>query len=89
MLCNAVLRIAVARTAPARARWRAAMWAAMWAGSAAAPVAAVTRDGIWSALRLPGGIDSPARFAAVTFGGAVLAAATALVVAALRKPVTR
>jgi hypothetical protein len=89
MLCNAVMQIVVAGTSGPRVRWRRAVWAALLTGSAAGPVAAVTRDGVWSALRLPGTVDSPARFAAVTFGGALVAAAAALAVTALYEWVIR
>ena len=79
VVCNAVLRIAVPRDTgtghqPAVGSARRAARAAAVTGCLALPVAAVLRDAVWSALEFRGRVDSPGRFSAVTFGGAVAAA---------------
>ncbi|MFF3559630.1 hypothetical protein ACFYXS_06275 [Streptomyces sp. NPDC002574] len=73
-ICNAFLHIA--RPAPGTARpatgvGRAGRLAVV-AAALGLPAAAVLRDGVWSVTGLAGAVDSPGRFAAVTFGGATV-----------------
>ena len=65
---------------------RRAARVAVVVGSLALPVAAVLRDSIWATLGWAGEVDSPEWFAAITFGGAFLAAAVTFVVVLLARP---
>jgi hypothetical protein len=72
LLANARLGLIAAHPArPSRVRpWQLAALA----GVAALPAAEGLRDSIWTLLRRPGEIDTPAKFAAVTFGVALCVA---------------
>jgi hypothetical protein len=85
MGANVVLRLAVPRRA-ARTAALSDAHVAVVVGCLALPVAAVLRDSIWAALGRAGEVDSPERFAAITFGGAALAAAVTFVVVRLVRP---
>ncbi|MGW3248297.1 hypothetical protein [Streptomyces sp. NPDC001070] len=72
-ICNTVLHIAhpSPRNRPPATGLRRAGRMAVIVAALGLPAAAVLRESVWRGVGLAGAVDSPGRFAAVTFGGAL------------------